>query len=67
MDDGLDLWLSYIRNAVNPSQRLAELSMHAVNLLDYGSEYIITCMQVIEEYVLLFPDFIAVCFRFFVG
>lgn len=53
MDEGLELWLAIIKNAVECPVVLLEMMPVAIGLLSYGTENIKRVLHIIEGYILL--------------
>jgi hypothetical protein len=56
LEEGLELWLATVQNAVEPSQPLASLVLHLPKLLEYGTEGLKKLLKIVESYALLDPS-----------
>ncbi|KAJ3279966.1 Importin-11 [Borealophlyctis nickersoniae] len=55
LEDGIDLWLSLVRNTTDASRDLLSLFPHATALLEYGSESLKKVLKLVEGYIILAP------------
>ncbi|RZF49270.1 hypothetical protein LSTR_LSTR002891 [Laodelphax striatellus] len=56
LEDGLELWVAVIENATCMTPDLLMLFKNMLPLLDGSSEYLKSCLLIIEAYIILEPD-----------
>ncbi|XP_043468445.1 importin-11 [Leptopilina heterotoma] len=56
LQDGLELWLALVENAPNLTSNILGLFQNMPSLLEMSSEYLISCLYIIQGYVFLSPQ-----------